>query len=163
LSATDDVSGVDETYYRLGGVGAYSVYDAAAKPVVSTNGLTRVWFYSRDTAGNDETAKSLSVRIDTTRPVTKALAKATVRRGGKVTLRLRVNDAVSPKATVTVKIYKGAALKRTLRLGLRRTNAEIRYSYTCRLARGTYTWKVYATDLAGNQQVKIGYKTLTVR
>ena len=163
LSATDDVSGVDETYYRLGGVGAYSVYDAAAKPVVSTNGLTRVWFYSRDTAGNVEIAKSLGVRIDTTRPVTKALAKATVRRGGKVTLRLRVNDAVSPKATVTVKIYKGAALKRTLRLGLRRTNAEIRYSYTCRLARGTYTWKVYATDLADNRQIKIGHKTLTVR
>jgi len=78
-------------------------------------------------------------------------------------LRLRVNDVVSPKATVTVKIYKGAALKRTVRLGLQETNTEIRCAYTCRLARGTYTWKVYATDLAGNKQSKVGYKTLIVR
>jgi len=163
LSATDDVSGVDKTWYRLGDAGDYSIYDAAAQPVAASNGVTNVWFYSRDAAGNVETAKSLAVRIDTTRPVTKALAKATVRRGRKVTLRLRVDDAVSPEAAVTVKIYKGAALKKTLVLGLQTTNTEIRYAYTCSLARGTYSWKVYATDLAGNRQGTIGYKTLTVK
>ena len=163
LSATDDVSGVDKTWYRLGDAGVYSIYDAAAQAVVSGNGVTNVWFYSRDAAGNVETAKSLAVRIDTTRPVTKALAKATVRRGRKVTLRLRVDDAVSPEAAVTVKIYKGAALKKTLVLGLQTTNTEIRYAYTCSLARGTYSWKVCATDLAGNRQGTIGYKTLTVK
>ena len=163
LSATDDVSGVDNTWYRLGDAGVYSIYDAAAKPVVSDNGVTNVWFYSRDVAGNVETAKSLPVRIDTTRPVTKALAKATVKRGKKVTLRLRVDDAVSPEAAVTVRIYKRSALKKTLELGLQTANTEIRYLYTCKLARGTYTWKVYASDLAGNMQSTIGYKTLTVR
>ena len=163
LSATDDVSGVDKTWYRLGDAGDYSIYDAAAQPVAASNGVTNVWFYSRDAAGNVETAKSLAVRIDTTRPVTKALAKATVRRGRKVTLRLRVDDAVSPEAAVTVKIYKGAALKKTLVLGLQTTNTEIRYAYTCSLARGTYSWKVCATDLAGNRQGTIGYKTLTVK
>jgi len=35
LSATDDLSGVNKTYYRLGDSGAYTQYDAAAKPVVS--------------------------------------------------------------------------------------------------------------------------------
>ena len=163
LTATDAVSGVDETWYRLGDAGVYSIYDPAAQPVVSSNGVTNVWYYSRDVAGNVETAKSLAVRIDTTLPVTKALAKATVRRGRKVTLRLRVDDAVSPEAAVTVRIYKGAALKKTLELGLQTTNTEIRYAYTCSLARGTYTWKVYATDLAGNTQSTIGYKTLTVK
>jgi len=47
--------------------------------------------------------------------------------------------------------------------GLQTTNTEIRYAYTCSLARGTYTWKVYATDLAGNTQSTIGYRTLTVK
>jgi len=163
LTATDDVSGVDETWYRLGEAGDYSIYDPAAQPVVLSNGVTNVWYYSRDVAGNVETAKSLAVRIDTTRPVTKALAKATVKRGKKVTLRLRVDDAVSPEAAVTVRIYKSAALKKTLVLGLQTTNTEIRYAYTCSLARGTYTWKVYASDLAGNMQSTIGYKTLTVK
>ena len=81
-----------------------------------------------------------------------------------MTLRLRVNDAVSPQATVTVKIYRGTALRKSLKLGLRATNAEIRCRYLCRLAKGRYVWKVLATDLAGNRQrMPAGAKTLTVR
>jgi len=59
----------------------------------------------------------------------------------RVTLRLRVNDAVSPRATVTVKIYRGQALsRRTLKLGLRaeRTSRSA-IAILCRLAVGRYT------------------------
>ena len=119
---------------------------------------------SDDVGSNREQGSATVFCVDTTRPVTRALANATVRRGRKVTLRLRVDDAVSPQATVTVKIFKGKALKKTLRLGLRATNTEVRYRYLCKLARGRYIWRVYATDLAGNKQrAPAGYKMLTVR
>ena len=36
-------------------------------------------------------------------------------------------------------------------------------SWKCKLAKGTYTWKVYATDLAGNAPHVIGKKTLVVK
>lgn len=163
LGAVDDFAGVESSSFRLGGAGAYTAYDPGAKPVVTAPGPTPVWYYSTDRAGNAETPRSLVVRVDTTRPVTRALANATVVRGHKVALRLRVNDTVSPRARVTVRIYRGSVLKKTLRLGLRSTNTEIRYAFSCRLARGTYTWKVRGTDLAGNPQSTTGHKTLTVR
>lgn len=163
LAAGDVWPGVATTFCRLGDTGDYAVYDDGAKPVVSTDGVTRVWYYSTDLGGTSETPRTTTVRVDTTRPSTRALAKATVTRGKVATLRLRVNDAVSPKATVTVKIYRSGALKKTLKLGLRKTNAEIRYRFTCKLGRGTYVWKVYATDLAGNRQGKVGYNKLVVR
>ena len=96
--------------------------------------------------------------------MTRALANATVKRHRKVTLHLRVNDTVSPKASVTVRIFKHKTLKKTLKLGLRATNRALRYTCTCKLPRGAYTWRVYAKDLAGNpQKLPAGKKMLTVR
>jgi hypothetical protein len=37
------------------------------------------------------------------------------------------------------------------------------YFYKCKLPKGKYSWKVYATDLAGNVQAKPGVRTLTVK
>jgi hypothetical protein len=162
LSAGDVDSSVASTEYRLLGAGLWTPYTAPL--VVSGSGVSTYEYRSTDVDGNTEVAQSLTLRIDTSRPVTRALANVAVARYHKVTLRLRANDTVSPKATVTVRIYKGTLLKQTLKLGLRKTNSEIRYVYTCRLARGSYTWKVYATDLAGNKQRSpVGARTLTVR
>ena len=67
------------------------------------------------------------------------------------------------QAKVTIKIYKGSALKKTLTVGTKAANAGLTYPYKCKLAKGKYTWKVYATDLAGNTQAKPAVKTLTVK
>ena len=163
LAATDAGSGVAATYVRLGGTGGYAPYVDTAKPVVAANGSTDVWYFSTDHAGNAEAPAKVTVRIDTTRPRTVALADVSVRRGGGATLRLRVNDTVSPQARVSVRIYRGTTLRKTLALGLRGTGSEIAYRYRCTLPKGRYVWKVYATDLAGNTQSQVGHRTLTVR
>ena len=62
-----------------------------------------------------------------------------------------------------MKVFKGTTLKQTFNVPLWPTNTEVRYPFTCKLPRGTYTWKVYATDLASNKQSKVGYRTLMVR
>ena len=159
FAATDQASGVDHVEYSIDAV-TWTIGDSLP---VSTLGTTVVSHRAVDKAGNVAATKTKTVRIDTTRPVTRALADVSVRRGRSATLRLRVNDIVAPKATVTVKIYRRGDLKRTLHLGLRVTNVEVRYHFICRLARGTYTWKVSAVDLAGNRQSKVGYRKLVVR
>jgi photosystem II stability/assembly factor-like uncharacterized protein len=165
ISATDDRSGVASTEYRLTRDASWSLYTGPLS--ISTPGSTTCEYRSLDAAGNVEATASATVLIDTTRPVTKVLAAASVRRGRRATLRFRVKDAVSPKAKVTVKIYRRGASKpkKTLRLGLRATNRNLRYArYVCRLPRGAYVWRVYATDLAGNtQKTPAGSGRLTVR
>ena len=102
---------------------------------------------------------------DTTAPTTKAY-KATVKRGKTVKLAYQVVDP-SPscgEAKVVLKIYKGKGLKKTLKVpGAVACNARHSYAWKCTLAAGSYTLKVYATDLAGNKQAKVGSATLTVR
>jgi len=57
LNATDDMSGVDETYYRISS-GAWYIYEA--------NFI--IEYYSVDNAGNEEEVKSAELYIDQTRP-----------------------------------------------------------------------------------------------
>ena len=64
LSATDNLSGVATTYYRIGSSGSFSVYDATQPPVISADGTTPVYFYSVDVAGNSETVHSVTVNLD---------------------------------------------------------------------------------------------------
>ena len=158
-------SGATSTEYQVNG-GVWTSgkeFSIVALANHSGDGTYTVHYRSADALGNAEVAKTCQFKIDTTPPVTKALAKVTVTSGRRATLRLRVNDALSPKATVIVKVFRGKVLKDVFKLGLRSTNAAVRYSRLCKLARGSYTWKVYAADLAGNKQSKIGYQTLIVR
>jgi hypothetical protein len=48
-------------------------------------------------------------------------------------------------------------------VGTQATGVDLGYIYRCTLAKGKYTWRVYAGDLAGNAQTSIGATTLTVR
>ena len=104
------------------------------------------------------------MNIDTTAPTTKAYAVA-AKHNKKVNLRYRVNDAKPGcgGATVTLKIYKGSKLKKTLSLGKHATNVTLAFHWKCTLAKGSYTIKVYATDLAGNKQSKVGSAKLKVK
>ncbi|QNK59584.1 OmpL47-type beta-barrel domain-containing protein [Paenibacillus sp. PAMC21692] len=65
LTATDEISSVTETVYRVNG-GAWTSYD---EPVLlADDGAHTLEFYSKDGAGNVESAKALTVRIDTAAP-----------------------------------------------------------------------------------------------
>jgi hypothetical protein len=67
LTATDETSGVDYTMYRIDG-GSWRGYTGTF--TVSTDGTHKVDYYSVDNAGNRESTKSVSFKIDQTDPVT---------------------------------------------------------------------------------------------
>jgi hypothetical protein len=134
LSAADLFSGVAGTQYRALGAADWLTY--AAPFAVSANGVTTWDYASRDRDGNLEATKRLKVRIDTTHPVTVALANATVRRGSRATLRFRVNDAIAPKAYGRIEIYKGSVLKTYTMFPEWPTNKELRATFVCKLPRG---------------------------
>lgn len=66
LTATDDLSGVANTYYSLNGID----FVEGTSLVVSEAGVTTVSFYSVDKAGNVEAVKTVEVKIDEAPPVT---------------------------------------------------------------------------------------------
>jgi hypothetical protein len=103
------------------------------------------------------------VRIDRTKPAPKALKNLAVTHGHRVKLPYRVNDNVSPKAKVWIRIYRGTKRVCTKALGTHLTNRTHTCSFRCKLRKGKYTWRVYATDLAGNTQAKAGVKRLGVK
>jgi hypothetical protein len=160
LLATDDLSGVATTQYRLQGSPAWILY--VAPFVVAAEGTSTYQCQSIDRAGNVEGVHAFTVLVDTHGPQTLALAKVTVKKGKSATFRFRVND-LTPTASVKIKIYKGTKLRKTLTVGTRATGTALSFKWKATLAKGSYTWKVFATDLAGNAQSSIGSKRLTIK
>lgn len=108
---------------------------------------------------------AIDVHEDVTAPVTKALKAVSVKRNAKATFKYRVNDVQSTKATVTTKIKNshGKTMK-TYRLGKRTANALLTFKAKITLAKGKYSWTVYAKDEAGNTQASpAGKNKLTVK
>jgi DNA-binding beta-propeller fold protein YncE len=96
-------------------------------------------------------------------PTTYAYASVSVKKGKTVKLEYEVKDDVSNACNVTIEIYKGSALKKTIVVGSVSQAAWHTKSWTCTLAKGTYKWKVYATDGTGHSQQNVASKTLTVK
>jgi large repetitive protein len=66
LTATDDKSGVDKTYYSING----TEFAEGTEFAVADEGIHEVSFYSIDKAGNKEEAKTVEVKIDKNAPET---------------------------------------------------------------------------------------------
>jgi hypothetical protein len=159
FAATDAGSGVARTEASLdGGL----VWREGTTLLVEEPGVHTVLFRSRDKAGNVEPERSCMVRIDTAGPKTAARA-ASVTSGRSVNLRYRVGD-LAPEASVTIVVRnaRGKTVK-TLALGLRATNTDLRHRFVCKLHPGAYRYYVSATDPAGNTQKKPASARLTVR
>lgn len=164
LSPSDALSGMTggdaRTEYSTDGGGAWTTGTSAT---ISTQGTTTLLYRSTDAAGNVETAKSATVRIDTIQPRTfgKA-AKGKARRAIK--LRYRITDNLSSQATAVrllVKNKRGKTLK-TFPLGTKSTGTWYSVKWKPR-SKGTYRYYVYAKDLAGNTQLKAAGGKITVK
>jgi FG-GAP repeat len=160
LTATDDLSGVATTQYRLQGSPTWITY--VVPFIVSSEGSSTYECQSIDLAGNAEAVHAFSVRVDTHGPQTLALAKVTVKKGKSATFRFRVSD-LTPTASVSIKIFKGTKLKKALTVGSRATGSALSFKWKATLHKGGYTWKVFAKDLAGNTQSSIGSQKLTIK
>lgn len=159
FASTDAASGVASTQWSTDAGVHWS-----SGPLAGTfpEGAIPVQFRSTDFAGNVEAVKTATISYDLSRPVPTALANKSVRRLKTVKLPFKITD-VTPQAKVTIKIYKGTRFKKTLNAGLKATGVNLTFRYKCKLAKGRYTWRVFATDLAGNTQVKPAVRKLTVK
>lgn len=159
-------SGAERTiHYTLDGGATWSTSTGATVDVpVATEGAHHVQFYASDSLATEDLHDAGWVNVDTVKPWTTA-ARAVVRRGAKVTLRFRVNDGVPGcgSAAVKLQIRKRAKVVKTIALGTRQAGVALTWRYRARLGRGTYTWRVLATDLAGNASVQMTAARLVVR
>jgi beta propeller repeat protein len=159
LPATDSPSGVAATTYRVDGVSR--IYSAPF--VVSGQGSHVVTYFSTDFAGNVEKSKTGYVNIDTAKPSTTASA-VTAKAGTTATLSFTVNDPAPScgAAAVTIQIVSGKKVVATISMGTRVTNEPLTYGYQV-TKKGTFTYRVLATDIAGNVATSIGSAKLNVK
>jgi sugar lactone lactonase YvrE len=96
-------------------------------------------------------------------PTTTANGTVTVKKGKKASFKYHADDDLSDVVKVTIKIYKGSKLKATIACGNVSQGAWHTKTWTCKLAKGSYTWKVYASDGTGHAQRNVASKTFKVK
>ena len=101
LTASDDFSGVLNTYYRINA----GVTQTGNQIQLNAEGNYAVEYWSVDKAGNRETAKTFSVKIDQTAPIINAsispLANAAGWHKNDLTVQFNANDSLSGIKEVT--------------------------------------------------------------
>jgi len=154
-----DGSGIAEAQYRLDG----GDWAAGTHVSVGGDGAHTLGYRAVDLAGNVGSTRSVTVRVDSTGPVTAATQAAGVH-GRRILLQYQVTDALSRRAThvrVVVRDRKGAVVKR---FALTRVSMEVWHSVAWTpLARGRYRYTVFARDEAGNVQSSAGSAKVVVR
>ena len=108
---------------------------------------------------------SASVTLDTHGPTIRVPAAASVKRGATASIGYRVTDNLSPRVAVTIRLLnKHGNIVKVFMVGKARTGTALHHlRFVCKLKTGSYKVRVWATDLAGNHQVKVGANTLTVK
>jgi large repetitive protein len=98
LTATDNLSGVDKTFYSIDG----SAFIEGNVVAIQEEGIHKVSFYSIDKAGNIEETKTVEVKIDKTAPVVSWNPESEYTLGSKLNLDYEASDALSGIASKTV-------------------------------------------------------------
>jgi hypothetical protein len=109
LSASDNLSGVASMLYRINGGPAQSY---SSTFTLSSDGNYTIEYWSVDVAGNTETQKTRTVRIDSTAPVTQASVSGTAGTNGwyrsSVAVSLSASDNLSGVLRTNYRIDGGA-------------------------------------------------------
>jgi outer membrane protein assembly factor BamB len=158
LNASDNVSGVYNSFYRIDG-GAIQTY--AGPFVLSTVGQHTVDYWSVDNVNNTEATHSLAIKIDTTAPVVTATANpATAKKGPTpitVTVSGSATDALSGISSASYNVVDEYGV--TQPSGAVTVQANGSYSFTLSLPATKngpdkdghlYTIVVTGNDQAGN-------------
>ena len=168
FASTDSGSAVASTEFDVDGQGWHkgSAVTIKARANHSTDGVHTVFYRAIDNAGNVEPFHTCKARIDTLGPQCSA-TDVSVKRDHTCKLLFAVADSASPQVTCTVVITgrSGAVEKRWSRGYAKDAPKGCWWStgYKCTLAKGTYSIRVYGTDLAGNTQGVVGKASFSVR
>ena len=162
---------------EAGGSGVFSLFHkldsgnwwTSSSREVSTAGAHTLSYNSVDRVGNWETTRTVKVRIDLRRPVTKVRYPVAARRNAYATLQYGVVDAAPScgKVLISLKIRSLAgATVRSKTIGWKAAGPSVKWykvRFKCSFPKGTYRCRVYARDAAGNPQRTVGSGTLTVK
>lgn len=153
LSATDNLSGVDTTYYSIDGGGVVP----GTSFVLDTEAVHTVSWYSTDAAGNVEQVRSASVKMDWTPPQTQAFVI-----GPK-----DVNGILRDNVVVAFVVYDNVAGKwYTEYAGIDGTGTWRRlYGVDDRFTidqNGVFQFMYRSVDLAGNQERELDSGPLVI-
>ena len=95
---------------------------------------------------------------------TAAPSSATVKKGKVATLKYQVNEAVlGGAANVTIQIQKSGRVVKTMKIAGVSMNSSQTAKFTCKLAKGKYTFTVSASTAAGAVSTNLAFNTLTVK
>ncbi len=133
LTATDEQSGVAKTFYSVDD----SEYFEGSSFTVKGNGIHKINFYSVDTAGNKESAKSIEIRIDATAPVTTIVSPVDTEKlySGDVLVELTATDEQSGVAKTFYSVDDSECFEGS--------------SFTVK-GNGIHKISFYSVDVAGN-------------
>ena len=149
LTATD-ASGVSGTWYTTDGTAPTTSSTQYAGPFTVTSSTT-VRYFSKDTVGNAEVAKTLAVKIDRVAPSVAVTAPASgSTQGGTVTVSGTASDTGSGLAGVTVQYRSGSGSWTTIGSPTTSAGSWSTTWATAGLADGSYSLQAVATDAAGN-------------
>jgi hypothetical protein len=162
---------LDEGVVRLAAIDASPLSAQLTIPTGADSplavGTHKLKYWAQDVNGNVEAQHTVTFEIvkDTVKPVTSATA-ASVVRGRTATLKYMVSDAAPNKGTAAVSIKiknsRGNVVK-TINKASVAVNVALSAKFRCTLAKGAYKYYVYATDVSGNAQSKVGSARLTVK
>ena len=162
FAATDDLSGVAATVYRVDG-GAWQIgaeVQVRAPKNHSNDGEHVVDFYSVDNSLNQEAAQSVTVKIDTRPPhfAWKSLSPGIIRRVAPVTCRFTIDERSGP-VTLSYRVTDQYGYHAVSKSGLVRTagartvRITPRYKNRKGFVPGVYRIQFTLRDEAGNQTV----------
>lgn len=165
FAATDSQSGIQKVQY-MSAPAVPTWTDGTSYTIPnSTQGAVTVSVQALDWCNKIGTAQA-TVNIDTTKPETETQGDVRVARKKTAQLKFQITEpeGLSPTADVTIKIKRGnGSTAKTLKKRGAPVNSKQTASFKCTLPKGTYTWEVYATDLAGNRQANVAKAKLTVK
>ena len=164
LTASDDTK-VRQIGYRRKVTRAqrWTTYD---KPfIVQAQGASTYQVRALDIFGNVSRTGTVTVKVDTKRPVPKIPQPVSVTRGKTALIRYQIADPRpgSPTARVEIHVLKSGKEKTNFMLPGRPVGKVLTHQFRCTLPRGRYTLLVTAVDAAGNTAAKPATSTLTVK
>ncbi|MEM2930166.1 MAG: DNRLRE domain-containing protein [Thermoproteota archaeon] len=155
LSATDDVSGVSRTKYRVDD-GSWNLYTEEFTLSDYPDGLHTIEYYSIDNAGNNEANKVLVVYLDKTPPAISGAhpVGSIAQESASVNLTVKIEDEGSGVKEVRLTVDGSSQ-------GLMTLSGEA-YTKPIDLGDGDHTWIIEAVDNVGNMASQSYSFTLTV-